>query len=423
MNTLDDTTRHWKWNLLLMWSSQLLVLAGFSAVMPFMPLFLKDCLGYTDEGIRGIWMSAFYFFGTFGYALFCPIWGALSDRYGVKPMLLRGTFGTALIFPLMAYSPNGWVLVFLRFLSAACAGTTAASQTLLVKNTPENKQGFALGVLSTAIWGGTMLGNVVGGIVVHYYGYKFTFIACGVMYFLAGFIVLLAHEDFKPVIKTAVHNVKKSTSGIFPEFTTAVWMMLGLMCLTGFVRYVEIPYLAMQIELIGGDKEAAYWTGIISAFVAVGALLSGIITGYLSDRMKPLYILVPVFAITVLTMFIQAFATNLWVFGISRTLMYLAAGGAYSVLQKLLSAATPKRKRGKVFGFATTANSSGIMLSTVFAGGVIWCTGVRGVFVASAILAALLIPCYMVVIGKVMRQPYFASQFKKIMENKKKKSA
>lgn len=419
MNLIEDNNSHWKWNLFLMWSSQLLVLAGFSAVMPFMPLFLNDCLGYADERVRGLWMSAFYFFGTLGYALFCPIWGALSDRFGVKPMLLRGTFGTALIFPLMAYSPNGWILVFLRFLSAACAGTTAASQTLLVKNTPENKQGFALGVLSTAIWGGTMLGNVVGGIVVHHFGYKFTFIACGAMYFLAGFIVLLAHEDFKPALKTAAKHVKKHF-GFLPEFTTAVWMMLGLMLLTGFVRYFEVPYLAMQIELIVGSKTAAYWTGIISAFVAVGALLSGMITGYLSDRIKPLYILVPVFAITVITMFIQAFSTNLWVFGVSRTLMYLAAGGAYSVLQKLLSAATPKRKRGTVFGFSTTANSCGIMLSTVVAGGVIWCSGVRGVFVVAALLAALLIPCYMTVISRVMRQPYFSSQYQKIMENRKK---
>ena len=420
MNLLEDNNQHWKWNLFLMWSSQLLVLAGFAAMMPFIPLFLKDELGIADERIRGIWMSAFYFFGTFGYALFCPIWGALSDRFGVKPMLLRGTFGTAILFPLMAYSPNGWILVILRFLSAACAGTTAASQTLLVKNTPENKQGFALGVLSTAIWGGTMLGNVVGGIVVNYYGYKCTFMACGAMYFLAGFIVLLAREDFKPVVKAAASHVRKHRGGLLPEFTTAVWMMLGLMALTGFVRYFEIPYLALQIENIVGGKEAPLWTGIVSGFVAVGALLSGIVTGYLSDRVKPLYILIPVFAICVVTMFIQAYSANLVVFSVSRTLMYLAAGGAYSVLQKLLSAATPKRKRGTVFGFSTTANSAGIMLSTLVAGGVIYVSGVKGVFVAAALLALLMIPCYMVVIRKIMKQPYFSAQYKKIMESKKK---
>jgi len=39
MNSLQDNTSHWKWNLFLMWSSQLLVLAGFAAMMPFIPLF------------------------------------------------------------------------------------------------------------------------------------------------------------------------------------------------------------------------------------------------------------------------------------------------------------------------------------------------------------------------------------------------
>lgn len=408
-----DVNRHWKWNLFLMWLSQLLVLAGFAAVMPFIPLFLKDELHVVDEGMRGVWMSAFYFFGTFGYAMFCPIWGALSDRWGVKPMLLRGTFGTALIFPLMAYSGNPLMLTILRFLSAACAGTTAASQTLLVKNTPENKQGFALGVLSTAIWGGTMLGNVIGGIVVHYYGYEFTFIACGAMYFVAGFIVLMAHEDFKPVIKSKA--VGRGFKIELPHFTNAVWMLLALMMFTGFVRYFEVPYLAMIVELITGSENAAYWTGIISAFVAVGALLSGIITGYLSDRIKPLYILVPTFIVSAITIFIQAFSDNLLLFGISRTIMYLAAGGAFSVLQKLLSAATPKRKRGKVFGFSSTANSIGIMLSTVAAGGVIYTSCVRGVFIAAGIMTIVLIPCYMAVLSKIMHQRYFSYQYRKIM--------
>ena len=441
MEQLADTDRHWKWNLFLMWSSQLLILGGFAAVMPFIPLFMKNELGLTDERILGVWVSMFNFFGSCAYAIFCPIWGALSDRFGMKPMLLRGTFGTALIFPLMGYVHHAWLLVLLRFLSAACAGTTAASQTLLVKNTPENKQGFALGVLSTAIWGGTMLGNVVGGLVVHYYGYKFAFTVCGIMYFLAGFIVLLAHEDFKPVAKAASghggnHRHFTGFRGL-PQFTTAVWMLLGIMLFTGFARYFEIPYLAMLVEkIVGeneaasfqesvrplelvekivGENEAAYWTGIICGAVAVGALLSGMLTGYLSDRVKPLYILVPSMGISVATMLIQAATTNLWVFGVSRTLMYLAAGGTVSVIQKLLSAATPKRKRGKVFGFCTTANGVGIMLSTVAAGGVIYVTGVRGVFYTAAFLLLLLIPCHIAVFRRIMRQRYFAAHYKAVM--------
>ena len=122
--------------------------------------------------------------------------------------------------------------------------------------------------------------------------------------------------------------------------------------------------------------------------------------------------------ISVLTMLIQASTSNLWVFGVSRTIMYLAAGGTVSVIQKLLSAATPKRKRGKVFGFCTTANGVGIMLSTMAAGGVIYITGVRGVFYTAAFLLLLLIPCYLVVFRRIMRQRYFAAHYKAVMAKK-----
>ena len=82
------------------------------------PLFFKN-MGITDEGECGIYVSLFAFFSSLAYAIFLPIWGTLSDRYGVKIMLLRGTFGTAFIFPIMGYVSNPWLLIGLRFLTAA----------------------------------------------------------------------------------------------------------------------------------------------------------------------------------------------------------------------------------------------------------------------------------------------------------------
>ncbi len=145
-----EQTMHWKRNVAMMVMSQILVMAGFSAAIPFVPLYLKEHLGIVNEGERGLYMSMFYFFGMLAYGVFNPVWGSLSDRFGVKPMLLRGTFLTAVFFPMMAYVTHVWSLIALRFVTAACAGTTAAAQTLLVKNTPEDKQGFALGMLTTA---------------------------------------------------------------------------------------------------------------------------------------------------------------------------------------------------------------------------------------------------------------------------------
>ena len=88
----SSDTLHWKRNLVLMWLSQLLILSGFAAVMPFIPLFLKDQLGIVAEGERGIYMSMFYFFGVLGYAMFCPIWGPFRRASDAAPRNLCDGF-------------------------------------------------------------------------------------------------------------------------------------------------------------------------------------------------------------------------------------------------------------------------------------------------------------------------------------------
>ena len=159
-------TLHWKRNLVLMWLSSLLVLSGFAAVMPFIPLFLRDQLGIIAEGERGIYMSMFYFFGVLGYAVFCPIWGMLADRFGVRPLLLRGTFVTAFIFPLMGYVTSAWMLIALRFLSGA---------------TPKRKRGSVFGWASTAQNFGIMLSIVFAGWVIFAFGMRCVFSATAIL--------------------------------------------------------------------------------------------------------------------------------------------------------------------------------------------------------------------------------------------------
>ncbi|MBE6379711.1 MAG: multidrug efflux MFS transporter [Lentisphaerae bacterium] len=395
--------RHWKLNLAMMWFSQLLVLTGFAAAIPFIPLFFKRNIGIVDEGECGLYVSLFAFFGTLAYAIFTPIWGTLSDRYGVKIMLLRGTFLTAFIFPFMGYVESAWMLIFLRFLTAACAGTTAAAQTLIVKNTPDDRLGFALGIFSTAFWCGVMLGNVVGGLVVHYWGFVSAFWLCGILYFIGGISVLFAREDCKPTPKTIPKKQPHNWgSSLMPHFTIAVWLTLLMFTINSFVRTFEGSYVAMIIEQIGGEDKAAYWTGIISAFVSAGALLSGALFGYLADRLSPEKLILPALIAAGILLLVQAFAQSLLVFGAARTLMFITGGGLGPVYQKILSNITPKRKRGQVFGWTSTFNGIGNMSSSLCAGGLIYFVGTRGIFLIGAILTLLLVPFIQTTLKKVL---------------------
>ncbi len=416
MAEITDTSC-WRRNLVLMWLSQLMILAGFDAAITFVPLLIREELHIVSETDRGIWVSIFVFSGVIAYAVFTPIWGALSDRFGVKIMLLRGSFVTAFLFPLMGYVTEPWQLIALRFATAACAGTTAAAQILVVKTTPDNRQGFALGLFTSSLWAGSVIGNILGGMLVHYYGYKFTFWTCGILYFLAGIICLFAKDPPKlpqaePAKKTKKEQVRKYKHSLFPGFTYGVWLMMILLFALSFMRRFEYPYVPMLIEQITGTETAAYWTGIISAAVSVGALLSGVIIGYLADKLRPQYLIIPGFAFSIICLLLQGFSTNLWVFGIARTLMYFFTGGLFPVSQKILSGATPIRKRGSVFGWATSAGNLGIMFSTFIAGWVIFFAGTRGVFIFAAILYAALLPFTLKAIRRATNQPYYLAHAK-----------
>ena len=407
----NSDTRHWKLNLAMMWFSQLMVMTGYCAMMPFIPLLFKTQMGIESESECGLYVSYFNIAGTLAYTIFIPIWGFLSDRFGVKIMLLRGTFGTALIFPIMGYVNDPWVLIGLRFVTAACAGTTAASQALIVKNTPDDKIGFALGIFSTAFWSGATMGYVAGGLMVDLLGYKSTFIFCGLLYFIGGISVLFAHEDCKPApAKKAVTSRKKSgnyLTNLIPAVTIVAWIMLILFFCNGFVRNFEAPYHAMLVEKIVGTDKAAFWTGVISAFAAVGAMASGALFGYLADKVKPEKLLIPALLVTAFTLVVQGAATTLLAFGISKTIMMLAGGGIQPIIQKALTNVTPKRKRGAVFGLSSTFNGVGIIVASFAAGGVIYYFNTRVVFYVSAVLTLLLIPFSVMLLKKVYKSPFY----------------
>lgn len=403
----------WKLNLAMLWFSQLVIFAGFQALIPFIPLFIKNELGVVDKVELAAAVTAFNFFGTFAYAIFNPIWGTLADKFGVKPMLLRGTFVTGLLFPLMAYSKTVWLLVLLRFITAGCAGTTAASQTMIVRNTPNEHQGFALGVLTTAIWGGSMLGYVIGGLLIHYFNYTVAFWVCGAMY-LAGGISILFTRDGAIAAHMKSHIKKSRWEALLPQFTQAVWVMLVLFLLMGFVRSFEVPYVALKVEELTNKDIAAFWTGIVSAIVCVVAILSGIFSGVLIDRLPPHKIFIPVLLISGVALALQGFARTLWLFTVGRALLYMAAGGLQPILQKILALITPQRKRGGVFGFASSFQGLGTMLAAAASGVAMVECGISGVFYLGAIAFFIMLPICLKSVEFATRPPVFRRKKRKI---------
>ncbi|MCR5880744.1 MFS transporter [Phenylobacterium sp. J367] len=92
-----------------------------------------------------------------------PVLGALSDRFGRRPVLLISLFGLALDYLLMAFAPSlGWLFVG-RVVSGLTAAGMAVASAYIADVTPPEKRAGTFGLIGAA-WGvGFIVGPAIGG--------------------------------------------------------------------------------------------------------------------------------------------------------------------------------------------------------------------------------------------------------------------
>jgi DHA1 family multidrug resistance protein-like MFS transporter len=382
---------NWKTNLAVIWTSQLLSIAGFFFALPFGPYYIQE-LGVQDPERVKFWVALFGAGPALSLAIFSPIWGTLADRYGRRLMLLRAYFGGVIVLALMGMVPNVEMLIVLRLLQGALAGTMVAAQAMVAAYTPEARSGVALGSLSAAVYSGSMGGAFLGGMFADYFGYRQAFFASAVLVFIGGLLIFFGtKEDFirpKPVLSENGLRQRKTIADL-----RYVWPIMILIAAMGFSRQFETSFFPLLIQqMLGTLQGAAFWTGTLSAFSGAAGFLAGIVFGRLADHFRPPKIAQFSAAVAGLFMFGHGLArTFLWL-SIARFGMTFCAGGLDPVFQIWLAKETPPEKHGAVFGWSATARSTGWFLAPLISGLVASGLGIRPIYFVGTFLYAGLLP-------------------------------
>lgn len=97
--------------------------------------------------------------------LCAPLLGALSDRFGRRPVILLSLFGAALNYTLSALAPNlGWLFVG-RILAGVTGASFSAATAYIADITPPEKRAQSFGLVGAAFGLGFILGPALGGVV------------------------------------------------------------------------------------------------------------------------------------------------------------------------------------------------------------------------------------------------------------------
>ncbi|MDI3298681.1 MAG: MFS transporter [Bacillota bacterium] len=371
----------WQKNLYVLWLGDLLVAAAFSLVMPFLPLYLEE-LGVRQGVARlsGLILSS-AFVAT---ALASPLWGALADRFGQKPMLLRSGLSLGLIYVLMAFARDAGQLFLLRTLFGLLSGFIPASTALVASNTPREKLGTALGTLQTASAAGNILGPLLGGLLAHFVGIQGTFLVSGAALWLATALVLaLVREEFRPsgVRQSILADLRQALA------VPALRTVYGLLFCLQFGAMVIAPVFTLFVARIApAAPEVA--TGLLFSLSGLAEIGAGPLSARVGQRLGYAQTLALGFGLAALFALPQAFARSFAQLAVLRTCLGFAFALTIVSGNVLMGLHSPAGFRGRAFGLLNSGNALAAVVASSLGGWVADLFDLGAVFLVAGGVAA-----------------------------------
>ncbi len=378
----------WRRNVYILCVVQLLSTAGFSLVTPFLPLYVKE-VGIATGGSVEFWSGMVFASQAFTMMLAAPVWGAIADHYGRKPMLVRATVGGAVLVVLMGMVQNTEQLVILRTLQGLVTGVVPAASALAAGSTPRKHIGEAQGLLQMSRSVGVAVGPVIGGVLGDAFGFRESFYITGTLLGLSGICTMIwVKEEFTP-------TEKSEQPGYFAAYRTILHApgmggLYELSFLRSLGQTMLQPLVALfVVELIGTEEGAASITGIVIGSASVTGALSAVWLGRLGDRYGHIKILIGSSLVAALLYVPQPFVTAAWQLIGLQALVGFAAGGLVPALAALMNLWSPPGSQGATYGVDTSVNSAARAVAPMIGAIVASWVGLRGVFGGTVVVYVL----------------------------------
>ena len=253
---------------------------SFALVVPVIPALIMQ-IGHVQHAAASLWLGIILSAFAFSQFLGAPVAGALSDRFGRRPVLLFSQAAMAVNALCWVWVPSLWWLLGLRLVAGALAGNVSAASAYVGDVTPPERRARSFGLVG-AMWG---LGFVVGPAIGGWLGsvsLRLPFlVASGLitLNFLYGLLVLpesLPAERRRPV--TWARANAAGTLRLFAENGRTRRLGLAWAC-------IWVALGSQQSSFILANQMRFGWTiGQNGLVLAIGGLAQAVVQGLLIGR-------------------------------------------------------------------------------------------------------------------------------------------
>lgn len=137
---------------------------GIGLIIPILPKLVEHFQGGDVESAAHTFgmLAALYSLMQF---VFSPLLGALSDRFGRRPVILASLFGGGADYLLLAFAPDlAWFFVG-RIISGIMGASFTAGAAYIADITPHEKRAQSMGIIGAAFGLGFIAGPALGGLL------------------------------------------------------------------------------------------------------------------------------------------------------------------------------------------------------------------------------------------------------------------
>lgn len=265
----------------------LLDVLGFGLLIPVGPMLVMSLLNSGDGGSE---QQAATYVGalTATYAVmqfvFAPILGALSDRFGRRPVLLIALFGSGVDYFAMALAPSLWFLFVTRAINGLCGASITVCNAYIADVTPPHKRAAAYGMIGAAFGIGFIIGPLAGGFL-GLYDIRLPFVAAGVITMINWLYGLFVLPESLPPERRGTFSLKRANPiGAFAGLRRYP-LVAGL---AGSFFFLHMAMFGLHATWVLYMADQFQWTplqvGLSLALVGIGA---AVVQGGLARKLIP----------------------------------------------------------------------------------------------------------------------------------------